>query len=164
MDYQKRWWAERKEALARLEFRPPARPPNCRGKEPLLGLIRPYRRRRSGVDSGPSTWPGSDQATASGQLRALLRREGLYSSHLAAWWKQRDAASLEALALKRRGHKAAPHSPLVEENKRITREGAHLHRKLRRTEAILDVQKKLSQGLKIILGTELPPNDYESEP
>ena len=56
--------------------------------------------------------------------------------------------------------KAAPHSPLVEENKRLTREVAHLHRKLRRTEAILDVQKKLSE----ILGIELPPNDYESEP
>ena len=102
----------------------------------------------------------ADQATASGQLGALLRREGLYSSHLAAWRKQRDAASLEALAPKRRGRKAAPHSPLVEENKRLTREVAHLHRKLRRTEAILDVQKKLSE----ILGIELPPNDYESEP
>ena len=41
-----------------------------------------------------------------GQLGALLRREGLSSSHLAAWRKQRDAASLEALATKRRGRKA----------------------------------------------------------
>ena len=121
-------------------------------------------RRRFGAEYKARILREADQATASGQLGALLRREGLYSSHLAAWWKQRDAASLEALAPKRRGRKAAPHSPLVEENKRLTREGAHLHRKLRRTEVILDVQKKLSQGLKIILGTELPPNDYESEP
>ena len=117
-------------------------------------------RRRFAAESKARILREADQATASGQLGALLRREGLYSSHLAAWRKQRDAASLEALAPKRRGRKAAPHSPLVEENKRLTREVAHLHRKLRRTEAILDVQKKLSE----ILGIELPPNDYESEP
>ena len=117
-------------------------------------------RRRFGAEYKARILREADQATAPGQLGALLRREGLYSSHLAAWRKQRDAASLEALAPKRRGRKAAPHSPLVEENKRLTREVAHLHRKLRRTEAILDVQKKLSE----ILGIELPPNDYESEP
>ena len=117
-------------------------------------------RRRFGAEYKARILREADQATAPGQLGALLRREGLYSSHLAAWRKQRDAASLEALAPKRRGRKAAPHSPLVEENKRLTREVAHLLRKLRRTEAILDVQKKLSE----ILGIELPPNDYESEP
>jgi transposase-like protein len=117
-------------------------------------------RRRFGAEYKARILREADQATAPGQLGALLRREGLSSSHLAAWRKQRDAASLEALAPKRRGRKAAPHSPLVEENKRLAREVAHLHRKLRRTEAILDVQKKLSE----ILGIELPPNDYESEP
>jgi transposase-like protein len=117
-------------------------------------------RRRFGAEYKARILREADQATAPGQLGALLRREGLYSSHLAAWRKQRDAASLEALAPKRRGRKAAPHSPLVEENKRLTHEVAHLLRKLRRTEAILDVQKKLSE----ILGIELPPNDYESEP
>jgi hypothetical protein len=48
----------------------------------------------------------------------------------------------------------------VAENQRLAREVARLHRRLRRTEAILDVQKKLSE----ILGIELPPNDYVSEP
>ena len=117
-------------------------------------------RRRFGAEYKARILREADQATAPGQLGALLRREGLYSSHLAAWRKQRDAASLAALAPKRRGRKADPHSPLVEENKRLQRENAKLLRKLRRTEVILDVQKKLSE----ILGIELPPNDYESEP
>ena len=117
-------------------------------------------RRRFGAEYKARILREADQATAPGQLGALLRREGLYSSHLAAWRKQRDAASLAALTPKRRGRKADPHSPLVEENKRLQRENAKLLRKLRRTEVILDVQKKLSE----ILGIELPPNDYESEP
>ena len=79
-------------------------------------------RRRFGAEYKTRILHEADQATASGQLGALLRREGLSSSHLAAWRKQRDAASLEALAPKRRGRKAAPYSPLVEENKRLTRE------------------------------------------
>ena len=102
----------------------------------------------------------ADQLTQPGQLGALLRREGLYSSHLSLWRKQRDDAALAGLVPKRRGRKPDPDTPLVAENQRLTREVARLHRRLRRTEAILDVQKKLSE----ILGIELPPNDYVSEP
>jgi len=99
-------------------------------------------RRRFGPEYKARILREADQAAAPGQLSALLRREGLYSSHLAAWRKQRDAASLEALALMCRGSKADPHSPLVEETKRLQRENAKLLRKLRRTEVILDVPKK----------------------
>ena len=102
----------------------------------------------------------ADQLTQPGQLGALLRREGLYSSHLFLWRKQRDDAALNGLVPKRRGRKPAPDAPLVAENQRLSREVARLHRRLRRTEAILEVQKKLSE----ILGIELPPNDYVSEP
>ncbi len=102
----------------------------------------------------------ADQCTQLGQTGALLRREGLYSSHLFLWRKQRDDAALNGLVPKRRGRKPAPDAPLVAENQRLTRENARLMRRLRRTEAILEVQKKLSE----ILGIELPPNDYVSEP
>jgi len=102
----------------------------------------------------------ADQCTQLGQTGALLRREGLYSSHLFLWRKQRDDAALNGLVPKRRGRKPAPDAPLVAENQRLSREVARLHRRLRRTEAILEVQKKLSE----ILGIELPPNDYVSEP
>ena len=102
----------------------------------------------------------ADQLTQPGQLGALLRREGLYSSHLSVWRKQRDDAALAGLVPKRRGRKPDPDAPLVAENQRLVRENARLMRRLRRTEAILDVQKKLSE----ILGIELPPNDYVKEP
>ena len=77
----------------------------------------------------------ADQFTQPGQLGALLRREGLYSSHLSVWRKQRDDAALAGLVPKRRGRKPDPDAPLVAENQRLTREVARLHRRLRRTEA-----------------------------
>jgi transposase-like protein len=83
----------------------------------------------------------ADQLTGPGQLGALLRREGLYSSHLSVWRKQRDEAALAGLVPKRRGRKPDPNAELVAENQRLVRENAKLMRKLRRTEAILDVQK-----------------------
>ena len=102
----------------------------------------------------------ADQLTEPGQVGALLRREGLYSSHLSLWRRQRDEAALAGLGPKRRGRKPDPNAELMAENQRLNRENARLIRKLRRTEAILDVQKKLSE----ILGIELPPNDYVKEP
>lgn len=83
----------------------------------------------------------ADQLTEPGQLGALLRREGLYSSHLSVWRKQRDEAALAGLVPKRRGRKPDPNAALLAENQRLARENARLMRKLRRTEAILDVQK-----------------------
>jgi transposase-like protein len=75
-------------------------------------------RRRFGAEYKARILREADQATAPCQTGALLRREGLYSSNLAAWRKQRDAASLAAPAPKRRGRKADPHSPRVEGEKR----------------------------------------------
>jgi transposase len=106
----------------------------------------------------------ADQLTRPGQVGALLRREGLYSSHLSVWRKQRDEAALAGLVPKRRGRKPDPNAELVAENQRLVRENAKLMRKLRRTEAILDVQKKLSTHPSQILGIELPPHDYVKEP
>jgi len=102
-----------------------------------------------------------DRCTQPGQLGALLRREGLYSSHLTAWRQQRDKGTLAGLTPQRRGRKANPDAPLIAENERLKRETQRLAAKLRQAEAIMDIQKKLSE----ILGIPLPPNDYSgSEP
>ena len=83
----------------------------------------------------------ADQCTQLGQLGALLRCEGLYSSHLFVSRKQRADAALAGLVPKRRGRRPNPNAPLVAENQRLVRENARLMKRLRRTEVILDVQK-----------------------
>ena len=103
----------------------------------------------------------ADHSIESGQLGALLRREGLYSSHLSTWRQQRDEGTLAGLTPKRRGRKANPDAPLVAENERLKRETQRLSAKLRQAETIIEVQKKLSE----ILGIPLPPPDNSgSEP
>ena len=84
---------------------------------------------------------------------ALLRREGLYTSHISKWRKQRDLGALHGLSPQRRGPKPAPREPVTEENARLRQENARLQARLERAEAIIEVQKKLSA----LLGTPLPP-------
>jgi len=103
----------------------------------------------------------ADACAEPGQLGALLRREGLYSSHLTAWRKQRDEGTLAGLTPKRRGRKANPDAPVIAENERLKRENRRLAAKLRQAETIIEVQKKLSE----ILGIPLPPPEGSgSEP
>jgi len=103
----------------------------------------------------------ADGCIGSGQLGELLRREGLYSSHLSTWRRQRDEGTLAGLTPKRRGRKANPDAPLIAENERLKRETQRLTAKLRQAETIIEIQKKLSE----ILGIPLPPPDSNgSEP
>jgi len=103
----------------------------------------------------------ADRSTGPGQLGALLRREGLYSSLLSTWRHQRDQGTLAGLSPKRRGRKANPDAPLIAENQRLMRETRRLAAKLRQAEMIIEVQKKLSE----ILGIPLPPPEGNgSEP
>jgi transposase len=97
----------------------------------------------------------ADRCIASGQLGALLRREGLYSSLLSTWRQQRDQGTLAGLTPKRRGRKANPDAHLIAENLRLTRETQRLAAKLRQAETIIEIQKKLSE----ILGIPLLPTD-----
>jgi transposase-like protein len=95
----------------------------------------------------------ADACTVPGSLGALLRREGLYSSNLTAWRRQRDAGMLSALTPKQRGRKALGRDPLWRENARLRQENERLTRRLRQAELIIDVQKKVSQ----MLGVPLTP-------
>ena len=79
-------------------------------------------------------------ACAPGAVGALLRREGLYTSHLTTWRRQRAAGQLAALAPKKRGRKV---DPQAEELARLQRENAKLQTQLQRAELIIDAQKKL---------------------
>jgi transposase len=96
----------------------------------------------------------ADACTGAGELGALLRREGLYSSHLATWRRQRDAGALSALSPKKRGRPAPAASPLARRVAELEREKVRLERRLKQAETIIAVQKKISEVLGISLTTE----------
>lgn len=84
----------------------------------------------------------ADACEESGQLGALLRREGLYSSHLTDWRRQRELGTLAALTPKKRGRPGRhPQARRVAE---LERENARLRRRLEQAETIIEVQKKVS--------------------
>jgi transposase-like protein len=98
----------------------------------------------------------ADAARFSGTIGALLRREGLYSSHLVTWRRERDAGILEALTPQKRGPKSKRH-PLEDENQKLRRQNERLTEQLRKAEIIIDVQKKVAA----LLGRPIPPLDPE---
>lgn len=88
-----------------------------------------------------------------GGIAALLRREGLYSSHLTTWRKQRKSGEIAGLAPRKRGKKPVPRNPLAGEVEQLRRETQRLQKRLRQAETIIDVQKKLCD----LLGLTVPP-------
>jgi transposase len=91
-----------------------------------------------------------------GQAGAIVRREGLYSSHLSAWRRQREQGALKALG-KKRGPKGKSAEQVQLE--KLQRHNARLERELFKARAIIDTQKKLAE----ILGVDLP-KITDSEP
>lgn len=92
----------------------------------------------------------AERCTEPGQRGELLRREGLYSSHLTTWRKQRDEGALEALGRKKRGRKPKRKDPMALEIQRLRRENQLLTERLRQAETIIEVQKKVSEMLGIL--------------
>ena len=85
----------------------------------------------------------ADRCSKTGEIGALIRREGIYSSQLAAWRKRRVASEHAALAPQRRGRKADPALAQARRVAELTREIEGLRRKLAQAHTIIDVQKKL---------------------
>ena len=90
-------------------------------------------------------------ACAPGEIGALLRREGIYSSHLARWRRQRAQGELAGLEPKRRAAPSPETRAQTAELARLQRENQRLHAKLAQAEVIIDVQKKLATLLRITL-------------
>ena len=93
----------------------------------------------------------ADAAAGTGEIASLLRREGLYSSTLSNWRRERDAAVHEAFS-RRRGPEPQ-HNPFAAENQKLRRQNERLQEELRKAEIIIDVQKKVAT----LLGRPLPP-------
>jgi transposase len=95
----------------------------------------------------------ADRCTKSGELGALLRREGLYSSHLAAWRQvRRERGELTGLEPRKRGPKTTPKDERDEKIAELERANARLVADLERANTILEIQKKLAE----LLGVKLP--------
>lgn len=93
----------------------------------------------------------ADRCTEPGQIGALLRREGLYSSHLVDWRRQRDEGALAQLAPKKRGRKPK-YDPQAVTIAKLQRENERLAERLRKAELIITAQKKIAA----LLGETLP--------
>jgi transposase-like protein len=96
----------------------------------------------------------ADRCMKPGEIGALLRREGLYSSLLTTWRAARERGELEGLSAKKRGPKVAPPDPRDKKIAELEREVARQSKRAERAEALVDVQKKLAA----LLGTP-----FESE-
>jgi transposase len=97
-----------------------------------------------------------DACKGTGEIGALLRREGLYSSLISKWREQRDRGSLEGLGAHKRGPKADLQAV---ELARLKRENERLRKRLERAELIIDVQKKVAQ----MLGVSVEEHDLDKE-
>lgn len=91
----------------------------------------------------------ADRCTRPGEVGALMRREGVYSSSLSTWRRQREAANLAALGPHKRGPKIPANRAETLQIAQLTRERDALKRELDKAMLVIDVQKKLAA----LLGT-----------
>ncbi|MCG6923337.1 MAG: IS3 family transposase, partial [Acidobacteria bacterium] len=85
-----------------------------------------------------------DACIEPGQKGAILRREGLYSSHVSDWRRARELGELQGLRAKKTGRPSKRRNPLEPEVVRLERENARLQEELRKARLIIDVQKKVA--------------------
>jgi transposase len=112
-----------------------------RGEVPEPEVVPKAKRRRFSAGYKLRILEEAEVCTERGQVGVLLRREGLYSSHLTKWRRQREAGTLDG---KKRGRKADPASAEIAE---LKAENAQLRRELKRASLIIDAQKKLAEAL-----------------
>ena len=120
------------------------------GGVPDPEVVAKAKRRRFSAEYRLKILRQADGCKAPGELGALLRREGLYSSLLSTWRRQREQGALVALRARKRGPKPKAVDPRVKE---LEKQNARLQRKLKQAEMIIEVQKKVHEILGIPLRT-----------
>jgi transposase len=116
------------------------------------------RRRRFPAADKRQVLTAAEACTEPGQVGALLRREGLYSSHLTTWRRPREQGVLEALTPNKRGRTARARDSLAQRVAELQRDHAPLHQKLTQAETIIAVQTKVS-GLWGTSRAAIPPGE-----
>jgi transposase len=127
------------------------------GVRPDPEVVAMARRRQFTSGDKRRILDAADRCTQPGEIGALLRKEGIYSSHLTTWRRQRAADERAALVPQKRGRKADPTQAEDRRVLQLTQENDRLRRKLAQANAIIDVQKKLCA----LLG--LPTDETPSE-
>jgi len=112
------------------------------------------RRRRFTNTDKRRILEAADRCTKPGEIGALMRREGVYSSSLSNWRRQREAADLAALAPQKRGPKADSHRAEALHLAQLTRDNDRLKSRLDKALLVIEVQKKLAA----LLGHTLDDN------
>ena len=84
-----------------------------------------------------------DRTKGSGGIGALLRREGLYSSLVTTWRREKEAGALQALTPQKRGPKSR-RDPVADENQQLRRDNQRLTEELRKADIVIDIQKKVA--------------------
>jgi len=116
-------------------------------------MARPARRRYT-AEYKLGVLREAEACSGHGEIGALLRREGLYSSNITAWRKQREKGELEGLKQRRRGPLPKQRNPLADKVRALEQENARLKARAERAEGLVELQKKVSE----ILGIELKHN------
>lgn len=127
------------------------------GARPDPEVVATARRRQFTSGDKRRILDAADRCTQPGEIGALLRKEGIYSSNLTTWRRQRAADERASLAPQKRGRKVDPAKAEDRRVLQLTQENDRLRRKLAQANAIIDVQKKLCT----LLG--LPTDETPSE-
>ena len=115
------------------------------------------RRRQFTAEYKRKVLAEAEACTKPGEIGALLRREGLYSSHLVEWRRARDSGALAGLAPRKRGPAAKVPHPLERRVSELEREVVRATRRADRAEGLVELQKRVSE----LLGIQLPKPDEE---
>ena len=126
---------------------------NERTETPDSEVVPVAQRRRFSAGEKLRILEEAEACTEPGEIGALLRREGVYSSYLSRWRRGREQGKLKALSSKKRGPKTPADKELAEEVVRLRRENKRLQARLEQAETIIEVQKKLSGLLGVSVET-----------
>ena len=122
------------------------------GTEPQVEVLAKAARRRFSADYKRRVLREAEACRRPGEVSALLRREGLYSSHLAAWRAARERGELAAGGARRRGPKPVAPDPRQKRIAELERELRRAQARAERAEGLVELQKKVAE----LLGHELP--------
>ena len=99
----------------------------------------------------------ADACSEPGEIGALLRREGIYSSYLTTWRRQKEKGLLQAMSPKKRGRRAKEKNPLIGQVAQLEKENERLRKELKKASILIEAQKKMAE----ILDSPLYPDESD---